>query len=531
VAIVHYNTPELTEAAILSLRKHGGKDYRVVVFDNSDERGFLAGKPRGALSATPMGDVEVIDNTGGAVIDFKKELEKYTEKCDRIGIHGRNVYGSAKHMMSVQKLWELLPEGFLLMESDVLIRQSVDWMFMEGEAVCGMILPGGNVNPYGIDRLAPLLCWMNVPMLVSGGARYFDPERCWGLHSDKLDDEKNWWDTGAALLDDVKRLKPQLHGQVINDIRPYLLHYNNGSWLGGDLEKQKKWLNEHRDLWEPTPRERGEKRVAVCAIGRMENRYAVEWVEHYRKIGVSKLFVYDNWHTGDKERLADVLQPYIESGFVELTDWHDRFGATQPEVYEDCYRRHGGEYAWIGFLDFDEYLRFTDKRMKVEKYFGQFTDADCVLVNWRLMTDNGKVKYEDKPLAKRFTKAMPVETCVKYGFPENNHVKSFVAGGLGEVLFRTTPHTPSSPKLRCVNASGETVGQKEVFHFDHGQARIDHYWTKTAEEWKEKLARSFPNDPNYITFVMANEREWFFRVNERTKGKEGILDGKPVTQK
>ena len=37
VAIVHYNTPELTEAAILSLRKHGGEDYKVVIFDNSDE--------------------------------------------------------------------------------------------------------------------------------------------------------------------------------------------------------------------------------------------------------------------------------------------------------------------------------------------------------------------------------------------------------------------------------------------------------------------------------------------------------------
>ena len=31
VAIVHYNTPELTEAAILSLRKHGGEDYEVTV--------------------------------------------------------------------------------------------------------------------------------------------------------------------------------------------------------------------------------------------------------------------------------------------------------------------------------------------------------------------------------------------------------------------------------------------------------------------------------------------------------------------
>ncbi len=39
-AIVHFNTPELTEACVLSVRKHGGKDYRIVVFDNSDKRPF-----------------------------------------------------------------------------------------------------------------------------------------------------------------------------------------------------------------------------------------------------------------------------------------------------------------------------------------------------------------------------------------------------------------------------------------------------------------------------------------------------------
>ena len=41
VAIVHYNTPEITQAAIWSLRKHGG-DYEVFVFDNSDTRPFTA---------------------------------------------------------------------------------------------------------------------------------------------------------------------------------------------------------------------------------------------------------------------------------------------------------------------------------------------------------------------------------------------------------------------------------------------------------------------------------------------------------
>ena len=69
VAIIHYNTPELTMAAIGSLLKNGGGPFRVVVFDNSDERPF------------PMAmNVTVLDNTQGQIIDFDKELEKYPER-------------------------------------------------------------------------------------------------------------------------------------------------------------------------------------------------------------------------------------------------------------------------------------------------------------------------------------------------------------------------------------------------------------------------------------------------------------------
>ena len=64
VAIIHFNTPELTEAAILSIRKHGGEDYEVTVFDNSDARPFTK----------KMAGVTVIDNTLGQVIDLDAEL-------------------------------------------------------------------------------------------------------------------------------------------------------------------------------------------------------------------------------------------------------------------------------------------------------------------------------------------------------------------------------------------------------------------------------------------------------------------------
>ena len=35
-------------------------------------------------------------------------------------------------------------------------------------------------------------------------------------------------------------------------------------------------------------------KVCVCAIGKEENKYAREFVEHYKKYGIDKIFIYDN---------------------------------------------------------------------------------------------------------------------------------------------------------------------------------------------------------------------------------------------
>ena len=73
VAIIHYNTPELTEAAILSLRKHGGEDYEITIFDNSAPA--VDQKTGERYEARPftaeMNGVKVIDNTKGQIIDFE----------------------------------------------------------------------------------------------------------------------------------------------------------------------------------------------------------------------------------------------------------------------------------------------------------------------------------------------------------------------------------------------------------------------------------------------------------------------------
>lgn len=235
VAIVHFNTPELTEACILSVRKHGGEDYRVYILDNSDERPFEK-KMRG---------VKVFDNTKGQIIDFDKELEKYPDKDAALGCSKGCHFGSDKHIMSVQKLWELIPDGFLLLDSDVLIRRSIDFMFMENECAAGHI--GRCSGPKRRERFAPFILWINVPKCIEGGARFFDPDRSWSLHKG-ANDERNGWDTGASFLDDIRKLKPQCHGRRV-DIRQLIYHYGSGSWIKNDTKNHESWLKEHKDLW------------------------------------------------------------------------------------------------------------------------------------------------------------------------------------------------------------------------------------------------------------------------------------------
>ena len=242
VAIVHFNTPEVTEAAILSIRKHGGENYKVVIFDNSDERPF---KKR-------MKGVKVINNTKGQIINFEKELEKYPDKKPEIGVWGKCVYGSVKHMMSIQKLWEYCPDGFLLMDSDVVLKKNVDFMFMYDQCCVGHIQYGRHTNnKYNIDRLIPILCWINVPMCRDCGIQYFDPKRSFMIQGET---KGSWYDTGASFLEDVRSHKNGAHGKQI-DIRPLMEHMKAGSWRKYDLEWHKHWLEKMSKYWKPEPKE------------------------------------------------------------------------------------------------------------------------------------------------------------------------------------------------------------------------------------------------------------------------------------
>lgn len=525
VAIIHYNTPELTHACIGSLLHNGGlgTKLRVVLFDNSDERPF-----------PESSGITVVDNTKGQVIDFNAELEKFPQRDRSIGCAKGCEFGSVKHMMTVQKLWELLPQGFILMESDVLITQSIADFVKPEYSFVGYCQKAQPHNPFQIGRILPMLCYMNVPLLTKYGARFYDPTRTYGLLPGGRGNKNNWYDTGAVLLEDIIAKRPNLKG-LHQDIRPYVVHYGSASWQKNDKEAHLRWIESHSNLFPNTAAAKeaieqwhqaiAEERakftkptgVAICAIVRNENRYLKEWTESHFSLGVEKIYIYDNGH-GDDDNPADVL----DDERIEIISWRDRGGNVQCEAYDECYRLHNSEHGWIGFIDIDEFVR---SGVELSELLNGL-QADVVAFSWRMMTDNGLVYYEDKPVQERFTQ--PAEDLK----PKTQFVKSFVRGGIKGLSFDQDPHMPHRPVLAVVNPNGEKAPQCSVGTGSREIAWIDHHFTKTAEEFVAKVKRSWPAiQDERIIEKKKNAVNHFFRFNERTPEKEIVLGIRQPDQK
>lgn len=513
VCIVHYNTPELLRACLLSFMKQG-TEWHFVIFDNSNQRPVTMEM----LSEWELTQTDstfgIIDNTQGQIIDFDKELAKWPSKRTDAERRTAN-FGSAKHMMSVDWLIWNTKEPFVLCDSDILLKRPVDDLYDESVTAIGCIDQGWN-NPHGIKRLRPMLCYINAPECRRLNIHFYDGSRCWGINSNHP--HGTWYDTGAAFLEDIRANKEATLRTFNNEEERYE-HLWSGSWNKNKEKEWQRWLNEHAGLWHLTPRQRGINDVAICVIARMEHDYLFEFVEHYIGLGVKKIFIYDNGR-------GDEPVPQITRAQVEVVNWRDR-EAGQNAAYNDCYQKHGYDYGWIGFLDADEFVRLSDRHKDIATYLKDVGGhADVVLLNWRIMTDNGLIHKDTRPVQQRFTQPMlPLDKRVKFtDIPENDHVKAFVRGGIERLKFADTPHCPTKPAdMIAVNSNGERAKLSAFAPFQHRYAWIDHYHTKTAEEFLGKCRRGFPLGAHYEETYRRQAVDFFFKINERTPEKEALL--------
>lgn len=99
--------------------------------------------------------------------------------------------------------------------------------------------------------------------------------------------------------------------------------------------------------------------LSAVAIFRDEANYLREWIEYHKLLGVEHFYLYNNLSEDD---YRSVLQPYIESGVVDLTDWsyeNDSMHSwtyIQRAAYRDAIDRSHDKTKWLAICDTDEFF-------------------------------------------------------------------------------------------------------------------------------------------------------------------------------
>ena len=261
-------------------------------------------------------------------------------------------------------------------------------------------------------------------------------------------------------------------------------------------------------------------KVCVCSPGKLENRYIREFIEHYSKYGVDKIFLYDN-NDINGEKFEDVINDYIQNGFVELINYREKIRAL-IEMMNDCYQRNYKYYDWLIFFEVDEFIYLKNvKNIKNFLLKSRFNECERIQLNWLFYTDNNFLFYDNRPLKERFKQREKKARGVKSGGPSG--IKSILRG-----------HIPNI-KIECVHTLNHNLKScdgfgrpKEIFGIstnssDYGYYYIDHYYAKSTEEFINKINRGdvlFYSD-NRIERIRA-----YFGYNDITKEKIDLIENK-----
>ena len=127
-----------------------------------------------------------------------------------------------------------------------------------------------------------------------------------------------------------------------------------------------------------------------------------EYINHYKKLGYNKIFLYDN-NDLDGERFESIIQKEIKEEYVTLIDYRGVRGQNinpQLKAFKDCYEKNSLKYDWLSFFDIDEYLKLIPSNLNIHNFLNNKRYKYCqnVKINWLIYRCNNCLFYENKSL-------------------------------------------------------------------------------------------------------------------------------------
>lgn len=223
--------------------------------------------------------------------------------------------------------------------------------------------------------------------------------------------------------------------------------------------------------------------LSVCAIYRDEAPYLREWIELHRLVGIERFFLYNNDSTDDHR---EVLAPYLDDGTVVVYDWPIFPG--QMDAYRDCLKRHREDARWIAFFDIDEFL-FSPTRATLPDLLVEYERWPGVVVHRATFGSSG---HRAKP------PGLVLENFVlRTHDPLRNSTWKSIVDPAQAYDLRTTESFLYRSGFAVDENGAEAPTDPTPGRTTWARFRINHYVTKSEEEWREKITKptAHTNEP------------------------------------
>jgi len=218
------------------------------------------------------------------------------------------------------------------------------------------------------------------------------------------------------------------------------------------------------------------KYYSICAIAKEEHLYLEEWVNSNRATGAEHFIIYDN---GSSIPVVETLKKYIEAGFVTVVNFPGK--SAQMPAYTHCLYNFGSTSKWIGFFDCDE-IMIPQEKNSVQEILQDYDKYGGFNVSWRIF---GSSSHKEKPeglMIENYSFAMPKEHY------ESTHTKAIVQPEKTLRAGSNPHHFVFKPGNHSVSEDFKLVSNAWTSHCSD-KLRLNHYFTKSLEEFKIKIQR------------------------------------------
>jgi hypothetical protein len=234
-------------------------------------------------------------------------------------------------------------------------------------------------------------------------------------------------------------------------------------------------------------------KTCICVIIKDEEEYLDEWISHHLQLGIDEIFLYEDY--GSKSH-SDIVKPYGDK--VHLNSIDIIFNSSDPnknvintgermqiQLFNYFPQMYKNDFDWILFNDLDEFLIL---KQPLHELLEEYKDETAILLRWKWYGASGHI---NKPLGKvmdNYTKQ--ITTTFDWGW----QFKSFINC---KKFQKWEKHLHKAEG--AVFPLTEWGGHK---------AWINHYFTKSWEEWKIKIldrGDSFPGNRKIEHFFQLNK--------------------------